>query len=37
MLDNEIFVEVPDEETGEIQQYLLTPLKRKKVYKGIGL
>ncbi|MGR5968999.1 replication/maintenance protein RepL [Bacillus paranthracis] len=34
MLDKEIFVEVPDEETGEIQQYLLTPAKKKKVYKG---
>lgn len=34
MLDNEILVEVPDEETGEIQQYLLTPAKKKKVYKG---
>ncbi|WP_340135854.1 replication/maintenance protein RepL [Bacillus cereus] len=34
MLNKEIFVEVPDSETGEIQQYLLTPAKKKKVYKG---
>ncbi|ECL9256531.1 helix-turn-helix domain-containing protein [Campylobacter jejuni] len=34
MLNKEIFVEVPNEETGEIQQYLLTPAKKKKVYKG---
>ncbi|MBD2827223.1 helix-turn-helix domain-containing protein, partial [Xenorhabdus sp. 5] len=34
MLDKDIFVEVPDEKTGEIQQYLLTPAKKKKVYKG---
>ncbi|EOQ00793.1 helix-turn-helix domain-containing protein [Bacillus cereus] len=34
MLDKEIFVEVPNEETGEIQQYLLTPAKKRKVYKG---
>ncbi|MEI4624108.1 helix-turn-helix domain-containing protein (plasmid) [Bacillus pfraonensis] len=33
-LDKDIFIEVPDEETGEIQQYLLTPAKKKKVYKG---
>ncbi|MBD2786882.1 helix-turn-helix domain-containing protein, partial [Xenorhabdus sp. 3] len=25
---------VPDEKTGEIQQYLLTPAKKKKVYTG---
>ncbi|MGR5990016.1 hypothetical protein ACT7C6_08345 [Bacillus paranthracis] len=35
MLDKEIFVEVPDEETGEIKQYLLTPVKRKKFTRGI--
>ncbi|WP_412839894.1 replication/maintenance protein RepL [Bacillus paranthracis] len=34
MLNKEIFVEVPNEETGENQQYLLTPAKKKKVYKG---
>ncbi|MGR5969010.1 hypothetical protein ACT7C1_15930 [Bacillus paranthracis] len=34
MLDKEIFVEVPDEETGEIQQYLLTPAKKKKSLQG---
>ncbi|MBW3496897.1 helix-turn-helix domain-containing protein [Bacillus sp. FDAARGOS_1420] len=33
-LDKDIFIEVPDEKTGEIQQYLLTPTKQKKVYKG---
>ncbi|MEK4503568.1 hypothetical protein [Bacillus sp. FSL R12-0069] len=31
--DKDIFIEVPDEKTGEIQQYLLTPTKKKKVYK----
>lgn len=33
-LDKDVFIEVPDENTGEIEQYLLTPAKKKKVYKG---
>jgi len=33
-LDKDIFIEVPDQNTGEIEQYLLTPAKKKKVYKG---
>ncbi len=30
-LDKNIFIEVPDEKTGEIQQYLLTPTKQKSL------
>jgi DNA-binding transcriptional ArsR family regulator len=33
-LDKEIFIESPNEETGEIEQYILTPAKKKKVPKG---
>ena len=33
-LDKELFIEAPNEETGEIEKYILTPAKKKKVYKG---
>jgi biotin operon repressor len=34
-LDKEIMIEAPNEETGEIEQYILTPAsKKKKVVKG---
>ena len=33
-IDNEIIIEAPNEDTGEITQYLITPAKKKKVAKG---
>lgn len=33
-LDRELFIETPNEETGEIEQYILTPAKKKKIPKG---